>query len=236
MAHCHGDVGDSWRSPWQGSQQKLRGSSKVWELKEHCLPGSLPRALAQLLAPSHLTHLGTSPSPGPGDRHTARNTCRFERRATRVASQEGWRMEQIVQGDVGWQARSWFGLEVGKGPRLQPHVLPPPPSSLPLLALTLLFEPGKLHQDSASLLYPLTSYTLSRVENPLIDAMRRLVQTCSTALSYASAMFETTHTHTPAFFTLHSKADSKVLTKPSLVKTQFLLKLARPSEGNLGLY
>ena len=24
-------------------------------------------------------------------------------------------MEQIVQGDVGWQARSWFGLEVGKG-------------------------------------------------------------------------------------------------------------------------
>lgn len=145
-------------------------------------------------------------------------------------------MEQIVQGDVGWQARSWFGLEVGKGPRLQPHVLPPPPSSLPLLALTLLFEPGKLHQDSASLLYPLTSYTLSRVENPLIDAMRRLVQTCSTALSYASAMFETTHTHTPAFFTLHSKADSKVLTKPSLVKTQFLLKLARPSEGNLGLY
>ena len=187
MAHCHGDVADSWRSPWQGSQRRLCGSSKVWELKEHCLPGSLPWGLAQLLAPSHLTHLCAPPSPGPGDRPTARNTCRFERRATRVAPQEGWRMEQIVQGDVGWQARSWFGLEVGKGPRSQPHVLPPPPSSLPPLALTLLFEPGKLHQDSASLLYPLnsdhlprahadvTSFScLSRVENPLIEAHETL--------------------------------------------------------------
>lgn len=107
-------------------------------------------------------------------------------------------MEQIVQGGMGWQARSWFGLEVGKGPRLQPHVLPHPPSSLPPLTLTLLFEPGKLHQDSASLLYPLTSYhlprahahvtsfsCLRRVENPLIEAHATL----GTDLLYSIIIF-----------------------------------------------
>lgn len=77
---------------------------------------------AQLLAPSHLTHQDFS-LPRPGDRHTvARNMCRFERRSHPCVGTTG-RVEDGADspGRRGWQARSWFGLEVGKGPRLQPH-------------------------------------------------------------------------------------------------------------------
>lgn len=127
--------------PGRACSRSYVGPPRSGSSKSTVFQSSLPRTPAQLLAPSTLTHLGTSPPRGPG------TDTQPGIRAGLSAEPPVWHHRKGVedgadsQGDVGWQARSWFGLEVGKGPRLQPHVLPP--KLLSLLALTLLFRPVK---------------------------------------------------------------------------------------------
>ena len=145
----------TWVLQGLGAQRVL--SSRLPPLGPCPASGSLPTSFTCGLLSSQ--GLGTDPQPG------IRGCLSAELPTWRGGKGGGWgQLWPSIQGALGWEARPWFVLELGKGPCLQPHILPPPPSSLPLLPLTLLLEQGELCQHSASLsrLYPLTSYHLPR--------------------------------------------------------------------------
>lgn len=119
VAHCHGDTADCQRSRWQGSHQRMCRPSQVWDLREHCLLGSLPESLPSFwLLPTPFTCM-LLPSQGLGTDSQPGRRGVSERRVARVAQWKGWRTgltKAECPGGLGWEARPWFGLELGKPP------------------------------------------------------------------------------------------------------------------------
>nr|XP_008523623.1 PREDICTED: uncharacterized protein LOC103554368 [Equus przewalskii]XP_008523624.1 PREDICTED: uncharacterized protein LOC103554368 [Equus przewalskii] len=104
--------------------------------------------LSPCLAPSCFTHLCVLPSEVPGaDTQPGTRGC-LNTELPRGVVGRGRPTWQSVRGSLGWEVRLRLGLKNGEDPLLLPGVLPPPPTSLPLLPLNSFLEEGKLHQDS----------------------------------------------------------------------------------------
>ena len=105
--------------------------------------GSPPRVPAQLLAPSPSFTCVLLPPQGLGADPQAGVRGMEQRRAANGAQRDGWRMGPTVAEcpeGLGMGSQTLVRAGAGKGPCLQPRILPPPSSSLPLLPLNLLLE------------------------------------------------------------------------------------------------